>query len=70
MSPDELLSQDEYFVIISTIQPGPIKEIMGILEKANYPSDKIFLISDRQEDENQYFPEDIIEFNDDEVAIN
>lgn len=69
MSPEELLSQNEYYVVVSVSMPTPRKEILDYLAKSGYPQEKIFSVSSMIEDEYQYFPEDIIQFGNNEVFV-
>lgn len=69
ISPQELIIQSEYFVVISVVNPVSKNEIMQILNKANYPVDKVIFLLDMQVDRGEYFPEDIIAFNNNEVFV-
>lgn len=69
ISPEELLAQSEYFVVVAAIDPYAKADILKILREADYPEDKILFLLDKQEDRAQYFPEDVVAFGDDEVFV-
>lgn len=72
MSPEELLAQDEYFVVVSVANCRDKEEILNILSSAKYPAGKIFFLIEGTNDTYQYFPDDIkemLDFTDNEVFL-
>lgn len=68
MSPEELIAQNKFFVIVTPIKAEPQTEILDFLERAQYPKEKIFCVAKEAESEDAYFPQDIVQLQD-EVFI-
>jgi len=69
MSPEKLIEQDEYYVIISTYNLTSKAEILDRLIQANYPQEKYFYFGDLAVEMEKYFPKDIIRLEENEVFI-
>lgn len=69
MSPEELSSQKDCYVIVSAVRQKPKSEILAFLNERDYPVDRIYSIFERESEQGQYFDTDFMEYSNEEVFI-
>ena len=71
MTPEELLSQKDFSVIISVAADAPRREIRQILLEGNYPANQVYEIPGyaREDDKGQYFAPSFMHYGESEILV-